>query len=259
MDHTYIEEQHIADRYVTGSLDPAEAEVFEDHYLSCPECLDRLELAETVKRGFVRLVEQEQAERSTVRQLALVVWLARLGRRRQLALLAVALLVLLLPTGFALRGFAARDRALAEARAAHSAQLGLQSDLQASQRDLAALRASVSAPQGSPPIVYLDPVRGATGEPPQRLPQPGPGGSVVLAWVLDAPYSPTYLAILQGSDGKELWRGPLLGPPERETMTLFFPGALLPPGDYSLLVQGQSRDGRLTSARRFSFRILPPA
>src|SRR5207253_4021188 len=55
MDHIYVEENQIADRYVKGTLPAEEAERFENHYLSCPECLDRLELAESVQRGFKRM------------------------------------------------------------------------------------------------------------------------------------------------------------------------------------------------------------
>ena len=54
LDHATIEEEQIAERYVMGKLPPDEATLFEEHYLSCPECLDRLELAESMERGFKR-------------------------------------------------------------------------------------------------------------------------------------------------------------------------------------------------------------
>src|SRR4051812_21972216 len=104
MDHTYVEENQIADRYVMGTLPAEEAERFENHYLSCPECLDRLELTESVQRGFKRMAGQDVAQLSAVHQLAVVAWLARLGRMRQTAVLLSALLVLaVLPAGFAIR------------------------------------------------------------------------------------------------------------------------------------------------------------
>jgi len=265
MDHTYIEEHHIADRYVTGSLDPAEAELFEDHYLSCPECLDRLELAETMKRSFARVAEEEATERSALSQLSLVVWLTRLGRQRQLALLSAVVVLLLLPAGLSFYGFAARDRALAEARSAQSAQDRLESDLKANQRDLAALRAAqdrqgeqlalAQAPQGT--ILYLDQMRGGGGEPAKQLRQPKPGIRIVFSWVLNPPFYPAYQARLTDQEGREIWHGPVPGPPEQENPILIQPVALLP-GDYTLLVEGQASGGKLTGAGRFTFRILPP-
>ena len=105
MDHTYVEENQIADRYVMGTLPAEEAERFENHYLSCPECLDRLELAESVERGFKRMAGQDAAALVTVRQLAAVAWLARLGRMRQLGVLLSALLVFaVIPSGLWLNG-----------------------------------------------------------------------------------------------------------------------------------------------------------
>ncbi len=96
MDHIYVEENQIADRYVMGTLPADEAERFENHYLSCPECLDRLELAESVQRGFKRMAGQD----AVVRQLAVVAWLARLGRMGQLlVLLAFVLLPAANPAG----------------------------------------------------------------------------------------------------------------------------------------------------------------
>jgi anti-sigma factor RsiW len=109
MDHVYVEEHQIADRYVMGTLPADEAERFENHYLSCPECLDRLELAESVQRGFKRMAGQDVTKAAAVQQLAVVAWLARLGRSRQLGVLLAALLVVaVLPTGVALDSRAQR-------------------------------------------------------------------------------------------------------------------------------------------------------
>src|SRR5215213_7491680 len=153
MDHTDIEEQQIAERYVMGTLPAAEAERFEEHYLSCPECLDRLDLAESIERGFKRAAGQDAARLAAARQFALVAWLARLGRSRQMAVLAMALFVLaVLPAGLALREIGQRDRELAQTRsvlererersaegARSTEEAGkLRSELDASRRDLAA-------------------------------------------------------------------------------------------------------------------------
>src|ERR1700704_867366 len=99
MNHAEIEEQQIVDRYVRGTLPAEEVARFEEHYLSCPDCLDRLDLAESMNRGFKRAAGRAPVR--VVRQLAVVAWLARLGRSRQAAVLAMALLVaVLLPWGW---------------------------------------------------------------------------------------------------------------------------------------------------------------
>src|SRR6185295_14428367 len=119
MDHTYIDEQHVVDRYVRGTLPAEEAARFEEHYLSCQDCLDQLDLAESMKRGFQRAAGQDAARVVASRQLAFVAWLARLGRSRQAAVLAMTLLVAaLLPWGLAQRKIADRDRELTQTRSA---------------------------------------------------------------------------------------------------------------------------------------------
>src|SRR5258708_19912001 len=82
MDHAEIEEQQIVDRYVRGTLPAEEVARFEEHYLSCQDCLDRLDLAESMNRGFKRAAGQDAVRVAAARQLAVVAWLAHLGRPR---------------------------------------------------------------------------------------------------------------------------------------------------------------------------------
>lgn len=46
MDHRYIDERSVAQRYLDHSLPAAERADFEAHLVDCPECTDRLLLAE---------------------------------------------------------------------------------------------------------------------------------------------------------------------------------------------------------------------
>jgi hypothetical protein len=284
MDHTYIEKHQIADRYVQGTLPAAEMELFEDHYLSCPECLDRLELAESLQRGFKRMAGQEAATLAAARQLALVAWLARLGRSRQMAVLVMALLVFaILPVGMVFRGVAGssgrnqelartrsalereRQRSAEEARSAAEAE----KRLQASQGDLAAEReararaqeqlAQASQPEANFPILSLDAERGAGTpgeEPTQRVRRPA-AGRIVLNLTIDSPF-PSYRAALRDRQGHELYRWKDLRRSGSETLTLSFPASLVSSGDYSVSVEGLTPGGKPTPAGRFTFRVLPP-
>lgn len=46
MDHTFIDENALAERYLKHSLDPYEVAAFEEHMVDCQECQDRVLLAE---------------------------------------------------------------------------------------------------------------------------------------------------------------------------------------------------------------------
>lgn len=282
MNHADIEEHQVIDRYVMGTLPPDEAERFEDHYLSCPECLDQLALAESMQRGFKRAAGQDAARVAVTRQLALFAWLSRLGRSRQAAVLAMALLVVVvaaLPGGLALRRLGERDRELAEARRAleqekeratagsHSAAEveKLRGDLEASRRDLAREReartqaaeqlAEAQVPQVNVPILFLGMVRGGPGEEPvDRLRRPSGAGRVFLSLQIEPPFAPSYQAILRDTRGREVWRGKGLQPNERDELSVSVPGSLLEPGDYTVTVEGT---GGPASRSRFTFRVLP--
>jgi anti-sigma factor RsiW len=275
MDHTLIEEQRIAERYVTGKLPPDEAERFEEHYLSCQECLDRLDLAESMDRGFKRAAGEDAARLATqiaaTRQLAVLAWLSRLGRSRQAAALVMSVfLVAFLPGLFALRQVRESERELAATRSALEQErtaagsrsaaeaAKLRADLEASRRDLASEQqarakanedlAAARQPQANVPILFLDPERGA-GEPSHRLRLPRSPGWIVFTLTVDPPYRPSYRVALRDSQGHEIWSGEGLHPDENDSLSLSLPSTLLAPGDYTLTAEG----------RRFTFRVLPAA
>ena len=272
MDHATIEDQQIVERYLKGKLSPEETARFEEHYLSCQECLDRLDLAESMERGFKRAAGQDAAELAAVqqvRQLAVVAWLARLGRSRQMAALVMTVLVVaILPGLFALRQIRERDRDLTATRAALEQERGrsaagspsaaeadrLRKELDASRSDLAAAR----QPQGNVPILFLDAERGAAaGEPTHRLRLPRSPGWIVLALEIDPPHQPAYRVVLRDAGGKDIWSGTDLRLDERDALSLTLPSSLLTPGDSTLTVEGLAPGRKPAVAGRFVFRVLP--
>ncbi len=287
MKHLDIEEHQVIDRYVQGSLPPDEAAEFEEHYLSCQQCLDQLAVAESMQRGFKRAAGQDVARLAATQQLALVAWLSRMSRSRQAAALftvVLAVAVVALPGGLALRRLDQVDQELAKTRRAleqekersaaggsrTSEEIGkLRTELEARQRDLAQEQqaraqaaeklAQARVPQENVPILFLDAVRSggsSNEEPTHRLRRPSNDGWVVLALQVDPPFANAYRAILRDAKGKELWRGTGLRPNEMESLSLSLPGSLLAPGIYTHTAEGTG--GTAAPASRFSCRVLPP-
>jgi hypothetical protein len=277
MNHDYIDEHQIADRYVMGTLSEEEAEQFEDHSFTCPECLDRIEVARSMRRGFQRVAREDAALLSSTRQLALVAWLARLGRSRQIGVLFLALLVVaVLPAGLSWRTFSESARAREAARAAErlhpserarSAQEAarLNSELEQSHRELAQERearaeaerlARTRQDPAKASVLYLEMERDADpGSPPtQQLRQP----EVPVELAVDPSFA-SYRVVLKNTQGREIWNRAGLRLTGDGTLRFDLPASLLPPGDYTFVAQGTGPGGNPAPAGRFPCRVLPPA
>jgi hypothetical protein len=253
MDHTYVEENQVADRYVMGTLPAEEAERFEDHYLSCPDCLDRLELTESVERGFKRMAGQEAAKLATAHQLAVVAWLARLGRMRQLGVLLAALLVVaVLPMGVEIH----KATQLAQARSTLEQERKRPAATRALQDELGREREARTRAEGklaqallprAAVVAFLGVERGEPGGSWQAL-RPPAGVWIVLEAPVDPPFHSPYRAVVRNGQGKEVSRVEGLQPNERSSLSLSLPP--MPPGAYSLTIE--------PGGQRFNFRILSP-
>jgi hypothetical protein len=264
MDHIYVEENQIADRYVMGTLPAEEAERFENHYLSCPECLDRLELAESVQRGFKRMAGQDVAKLAAAHQLAVVAWLARLGRLRQLGvLLAVLLVPAAIPAGVAVTQLAQARSTLKEERQRSAAAGPLREELARERQVRAHVETQLAQALKSHVnyvIVSLVVERGLglEGPPTQQVHLPKDGGWIVLEVPVDPPFQPSYRAVLRDSQDHEVRRIVGLQRIGNDTLNFSLPSSLLPSGDYTLAIEGLMPGGKTTAAGRFTFRVLPP-
>lgn len=274
MDHIFIDEHQIADRYVRGTLSEEESEQFEAHSFTCPECLDRIEVARSIRRGFQRVAREDAVRLASVRQLAFVAWLARLGRSRQIGVLFLALLAAaLLPAGLSLRMLAERGRDQEAAREAERRQsraaqetARVQSELEQSRSELIRERkARAEADQRldralqdsvNGPVLYLEAERGADpGSPPtQQLRQP----EVPVELAVDPSFA-SYRVILKNTQGREIWSRAGLHLTGDGTLRFDLSASLLPPGDYTFAVEGTGPGGKPVAAGRFPFRVLPAA
>src|SRR4051812_31811731 len=189
MDHTYIEENGLVERYYQGLLPPEEEARFEEHFVGCPQCTEQLELARGFQRG-VKSMVAEDAARATLIQAGLFAWLARRSRLAQWGLALAALLILGLPVvWFASEGRSLRQTVAAlqqrwQNREQEAADLQKHlADSEAKRRELESKLAQAKPPERSPgllPVVLLTAVRGP-GEPEATIDLSRMGDLVALA------------------------------------------------------------------------------
>jgi hypothetical protein len=283
MDHIYIDECQVAERYVLGKLPPEEAAAFEEHSLACPECLERLELAEAMRRG-LRTVAAREVAAGAVR-LGL---LARLVRSRFAPLAVMALLlVAVLPSGLLLqRADRLEDElertrlevaALAEARQepapppaaepgppdADAEQErrrleGWVEELRRERERLAGELEQARRPRANVPLLTLSPERSAPGEaePSVQVPLAPEAEWVVLSLDLAGLGFPDYRAALVGPGGRTLWREEGLRPDATGFLNVGLPTSLLSPGDFMIRLEGLPAEGEPVPTASFSFRTV---
>ncbi len=219
MDHAYIEDNQIVDRYLMGRLSEEEAERFADHSIGCPQCLDSLALGERMQRGMRRVVV-EGAFRAAV-----WTWWARAGAARR-AVLAVAIAtVIAVPVWLALRP---------------PATIG------------------TPGPQANVPVVRLSALRGPDARPPAaRLALSPTSQWLVFALEVDgAGAEPLRVKLMAGE--ARLWMADDLRPNASDELVIGVPSAFLTGGDYRFLVERPAADGGWTPLSEFSFRADRP-
>jgi hypothetical protein len=122
MEHSYIEEHNIADRYLSGKLSAQERMRFEEHFVDCMQCLDRLETTDDFRAGLKIIAAEETLQARANLQIGvagaagLLAWVARLSRARRTALLAGLILAIALPLALLTLEWRSARRELAQAR-----------------------------------------------------------------------------------------------------------------------------------------------
>jgi len=273
MDHTIIDESHIAERFVQGKLAPEEARLFEEHFLGCAECLERVELAERLQEGLRRAAGRRAAAAAVVVGAGL---LAGWSRRARIAAFALALLLAAgLPVALLLPRIARLDRALGDARADLTAARRSTAERQAAARTaeenrgaerqeaarLAAELERARQPQVNVPILALSLLRsggaGAAGEPAARFRFPSTAAPwAVVSLEPSDPGFPVYRVTLR-SGGRVLWQGGGLTATPAGLLSFSLPRALLAPGGFTLDVEGLPAGGAPVPAGTFPFRVVP--
>jgi hypothetical protein len=102
-------------------------------------------------------------------------------------------------------------------------------------------------------------VRGE-GELEPTVVQPAPGDEAFTLAVDAFPDRSftTYRLTVRGAGGERLYHRGDLSANALDLITVTFPVAFLPPGDYRLTLEGLTADGTAESLGTFPFRFLPP-
>jgi hypothetical protein len=277
MDHAYIDENQVAELYLLGKLPPEEAARFEEHSMSCQECLDRLETAETLRLGLRTVAAHEIAAEAV--KLGL---LARLMRSRLAPLaLAALFLIAVLPAGLLWRRAGRLEGELARTREQVREALSRPAPAPAPDPEAGALRSQLDeqrrlaeaerqekellsqelekarSPRINVPVVPLSPERSAPGASPStRISLTSSSELLILSLELDATDFPSYSAHLAGSGTRTVWHVSGLRPDTQGSLTLALPAAQLQPGDVIVRVEGLPAQGRPVPVADFSFRIV---
>lgn len=252
MDHAYIEEHGLIDLYHRGQLPPEEEAGFEEHFVGCYDCQERLLMA----RGFQRGLKVAVAE--DVAKAGLLAWLVR---RRWIALAALILAAVLPVLGYLAgsRGVTPVDteanwRQLFE-KERQSAD-GLRQRLEESERQRLA-QAEVTPAPPSPlvntPVFLLTAVRGEDEAPSVKV-ESGYFSLAVDAG--DDPRFDSYRVTIADPQGKRVFREAGLKPNALEALLLTFPADFFKPGEHRLTLEGVKPGGGAVELGGYSFRIV---
>jgi hypothetical protein len=255
MDHAYIDEHQVTERYLLGQLPPAEAAGFEEHSMVCAECRERLQTAEKLRLGLRAVAARDVAAEAVKLSL-----LARIVRSRLAAAgLLILFLVALLPSGLLWRRIGRLEGELAASREVQrrSPEPAPRATADPGERErLAAELEKARAPRVNVPVVSLSPERSGPGAAPStRISLPPASDWIVLSLELATVEHPRYRATLIGPDGRTVWQGSDLRPGAQDTLTIAFPAARLRNGDFTVRVEGLPARGGPAAVADYAFHL----
>ena len=218
-----------------GKLSAADEARFEEHYLRCSTCIRAVEDAERLRRGVHGVAAEEIAQTTAVATLL------RFLKSKQGALVtAAALVLMLLPVGFARQEIGRLDTALDT----------LRQELTEEHR-----------PRANTPILTLLPTRDEDPPPSPVSLQEEPEW-IVFAIPLGEEAAPSYTATLTRTDREPVRLAPssdetVLRPSYDGTLTLSLISSLLPPGEYVLELQAaEAAPPNAAKRLRFPLRVV---
>ena len=280
MNHLQIEEADMIDRYLLERLPAEERSWFEEHFVDCPECLDRLETSASFRRGIKTAFAEDALRTGIYVRAGVPGWLMRRNRWQQTALLLIAILLLVLPNVFFI--MKAR-RAHAEMVQAKKDSLEWQRQYEAQQKkgnelekelqqarqnsegrqqqtlpDEPGNEKELGRSQSRVPVFALNIVRSAdlTSNPANQISIPRLASSVVLSLELESDSGVrSYRATISTADSRVVWVAKDLKPQSGDTLRVTLKSDLIKPNDYQLALEGLTKEGSYIPQGKYSFRV----
>jgi Putative zinc-finger len=245
MDHSFIEEHNHIFRYVRGTMSVAERSAFEEHFLDCPDCLEQLEVARSMREA-IRLAAAELAPSTAAAGGASgISWLQRRFGWRWMPLSATACLAAALLTGGLLYLQLERTRSeLGRTQLAYARELDMSRKL-------------LQGPGRNSPLFYtLSQSRGA-GLPVRVLQIPRSPRWVMFSIEFDASQFQTYRATLRNQAAQAVWQNDNLQPSSDDSIAIPVLSTYLTPGAYTLTLEGLADSGQHLPISTFSIQLEP--
>jgi hypothetical protein len=291
MDHRYIEEQNIADRYLLDKLSAEERARFEEHFIGCDQCLTRLEVTDEFRRALQRVAAEDAARASRAAPPGFYGRVAQLDRGWRAAVLAGVLVLIALPGALLMREIHHLRHDLDQAKTSSAGwqhQLeqerqtagALKKELQEVTQEVAEQRhqpetqpphesqaahatgeaGGLARPQINTPIFVLSAVRGAD---PSR---PEPENEIVLSasspWIVfsleleGASAYENYRAAIHTADHRRVWSQSGLRPNRYDALSISFPSQFFHAGNYLLTLEGLTPTGHSIPVANYPFRVI---
>jgi hypothetical protein len=282
MEHSYIEDHNIADRYLMGKLSAQERMRFEEHCENCQECRNKFETIDGLRSG-LRIVAGEEVWRSRAYiRAGLLARVARLGRGSQAVLLAGVILLVALPMRWLTLEWSRTHRELAQTRQTaaewqrkyeESEQVARDLIKERQARDRPAARSEsergdrprspeekVISSQAVLPVFALSVMRNDAPDLSQpvnliRLSRKSKSIILLLELGLD-PGLQSYRAAISTADGRNIWRESNLKPTSDNALALGFKSNLFKPGNYLLTLEGIASQERRLLTARYTFGVV---
>jgi len=281
MNHLQIEELDMVNRYLLGRLPAGEQARFEEHFVDCQECLDRLETSASFRRGVKTAFAADALRTRAYVQAGVLGWLMRRNRWQQTALLLIAIVLLVGPNVFFIQR---ARRAQAEADQARKESLEWQRQYEAQQKKGNELEKELQQakqnseqrqqqtipdepdkgnqlgrPQSGVPVFALNLVRSGgpnSSQPANQVPIPRSASLVVLALELEGDSDlRSYRATISTANNRVVWSAQGLKPQSKDTLKVPLKTNLIKPNDYQLTLEGLTREGSYVPQGKYSFRV----
>ena len=277
VNHPQIEESDLVDRYLLGRLLPEEQAQFEEHFVDCQECLDRLETSASFRRGVKTAVAEDAMRSSVYVQSGILAWLMRRDRWQRLTLLVIAIVLLIGPSAF----FIMKNRRVQEELDhARRESLEWQRQYEAQQKKGNALEQELQQarqnsekgqqqtvpdepanelgrPQSRVPVFALNIVRSASSsQPANQISIPHSASSVSLALELESdPDVHSYRVTISTAGNRVVWVAKDLKPQSKDSLKITLKSDLMKPADYQLTLEGLTKEGSYVPQGNYYFRV----